>query len=128
MKRRRHVRRRRARRNPVSKGTLFLGALVIGAGALAWYLWPKSEATAEKQLPQGGGGGGGAPVPKPTTSQDQLKRIAQAAHDELEKFKTYLASNPPATAAEIAAAQAKLERLRVAYRDAAARAGLQVNV
>lgn len=126
MKRRRY--RRRARRNPISKkGTVFLGALVLGAGALAWYLWPKAEA--EQQLPQGGGGGGGQLPPK--TDQTQLQRIAQAAHDELAKFEAWLAQNMDTIKKDpvaVASAQKKLEQLKIAYRDAAARAGVQVSV
>ena len=116
---------------PVQKRLLIAGS-VVALGAVAYYLYDRSQNPALSAAPPAGGGGGGiSPQPKaasgnkPSAGQIQAYKDAVSA---LDQFQKWVAANPPTNQAELDAMVAKAEEFKQAVRRTAAVIGVSPGV
>lgn len=114
----------------VKKRLLLVGG-VVALGAVAYYLYSKSQEAPALPPPSGGGGGLPKPTPKPVAKSGPSPGQIQAYKDavaNLDKWKAWIAANRPTNQAELDAMVAKTEEFKAAVRATAAVIGVSPGV
>jgi hypothetical protein len=101
---------------------------VVALGAVAYYLYNKSQESAPPQI----GGVTPAPKPLPVATKAPANQAAilayQTAQNNLNAYAAYIQAHPPKTETDLADAQAQMEQLKQRVRETAAALGITPNV